>query len=569
MSENKNNGSSYMPVGTTLQSGKYRIESHLASGGFGNTYKAKNLYFDEIVAIKEFYMKGITHRDAETQDVSVSNADNEPMFIEQKQKFLKEAKRIYKLSKLGSGNIVDVRDFFEENGTAYYVMGYIDGKSLSQKVKEAEPHFRLPQREVYGYVVQILDALEVVHEKNLFHLDLKPGNVMVDKDGKAMLIDFGASKQTHPDGSEATRTALPYTPGYAPLEQMEQDLDNIGAWTDLYSLGATTYFLLTGTKPPRPLNLIQEGENAFHFPDDITPGMRQLVARLMKPSRNDRFQTVEEVKAWMDKNIRKPEKLPERIADSSVGEDTIFIQPSSSEPRAQQKPEPKPQPKPEPKPKPKPEPKPESKPEPKPKAQPASQPAPEPTPRPQLLDQDDVAAKPVQKSLPVKYIIAGIAVVAVLLGVWGVSKCGSSQPAPEADSTPVTEVQTTTNQPMQVSKMKFSNALGEYLYTGPVDADNLPHGIGEAVFTNSTTAKTYKGGFVHGVMDGPDAEYDFVNGDRFIGSFKDGHFDEGTLTIAETGETYKGKFDEKGVPPADENGNPTAGTWYDKNGNKL
>ncbi len=89
MSNNMNGSSSYMPVGTTLQSGKYRIESHLASGGFGNTYKAKNLFFDEIVAIKEFYMRGITHRDDETSNVCVSNSDNEPMFVEQKEKFLK------------------------------------------------------------------------------------------------------------------------------------------------------------------------------------------------------------------------------------------------------------------------------------------------------------------------------------------------------------------------------------------------------------------------------------------------------------------------------------------------
>ena len=578
MSNNMNGSSSYMPVGTTLQAGKYRIVSHLASGGFGNTYKAKNLFFDEIVAIKEFYMKGVTHRDAETQNVSVSNSDNEPMFIEQKEKFLKEARRIYKLSKLGCQNIVDVKDFFEENGTAYYVMGYIEGQSLSKKTKEAMPEHRLPQREVYEYLMQVLSALEVVHDKNLFHLDLKPGNVMVDNEGKAMLIDFGASKQTNPDGGEATRTALCYTPGYAPIEQMEQDLDNIGPWTDLYSMGATLFFALTGKTPPKPIKLIQEGEEALKFPDDIVPGMRQLVVKLMKPNRQDRFQSVDEVRQWIQKNIKKPEKLPDEVIRPDDEEETevIVIRPDKEikerlerDRRAQEEREK------------------EERQEKEKKAQEERERkerqererrAQEERERKERQERERRAQeghekeaqekKKIDPSALKKYaIIGGAAFIAILLGVLGLKTCGS---APE-EKTPAVTVAPQTESPeaITVENMKASNTLGDYLYTGMIDADSLPHGKGEAVFSNSETAKSYKGSFVHGVMDGSDAEYVFQNGDAFIGSFKDGHFDEGKLTIAQTGEYYVGKFNVDGVPPTDADGNPTDGKWYDKDGNEL
>ena len=567
MSNNMNGSSSYMPVGTTLQAGKYRIVSHLASGGFGNTYKAKNLFFDEIVAIKEFYMKGVTHRDAETQNVSVSNSDNEPMFIEQKEKFLKEARRIYKLSKLGCKNIVDVKDFFEENGTAYYVMGYIEGQSLSKKTKEAMPEHRLPQREVYEYLMQVLSALEVVHDKNLFHLDLKPGNVMVDNEGKAMLIDFGASKQTNPDGGEATRTALCYTPGYAPIEQMEQDLDNIGPWTDLYSMGATLFFALTGKTPPKPIKLIQEGEEALKFPDDIVPGMRQLVVKLMKPNRQDRFQSVDEVRQWIQKNIKKPEKLPDEVKRPDDEEETeIIVTRPDKEKKELLERERKAQEERERKERLEKEKKAQEEREKKERLE-KERKAQEERER-KVFETEAHEKKIIEPSALKKYaIIGGAAFIAILLCVLGLKTCGSAS----EEKTPVVTAAPQTESPeaITVENMKASNTLGDYLYTGMIDADSLPHGKGEAVFSNSATAKSYKGSFVHGVMDGPDAEYVFQNGDAFIGSFKDGHFDEGKLTIAQTGEYYVGKFNVDGVPPTDADGNPTEGKWYDKDGNEL
>ena len=123
----------HLQLNTTLQGGKYRIERVLGQGGFGITYKGYNTEFEETVAIKEFFLKGVTERNETTCAISVSNNDNVLQFEEQKEKFKKEARR---LRRLRNEHIVKVHDLFEENGTAYYVMEYIDGESLAEKMKK-------------------------------------------------------------------------------------------------------------------------------------------------------------------------------------------------------------------------------------------------------------------------------------------------------------------------------------------------------------------------------------------------------------------------------------------------
>ncbi|MBQ7440137.1 MAG: protein kinase, partial [Prevotella sp.] len=118
-------------MGTILR-GIYRIDSYLSSGGFGNTYVATNIEFNERYAIKEFFMKGVTQRDGDSSTVSVSNSINQDSFLQQKEKFKKEARR---LRQLNNPHIVKVHDLFEENGTAYYVMDYVDGENLAQRQK--------------------------------------------------------------------------------------------------------------------------------------------------------------------------------------------------------------------------------------------------------------------------------------------------------------------------------------------------------------------------------------------------------------------------------------------------
>ena len=291
MKDNGINNRSMLRVGTLLRDA-YRIVRYLSSGGFGNTYVAIN-QFDETKAIKEFYMRSINSRGA-NNSVLITAPDSDKMFREQLEKFQKEAKR---LRKLHNEHIVAVDDMFAENGTYYYVMDYIDGESIGDRLKRTGAP--IPENEALRYFVHILDALREVHGKNFFHLDIKPANILVDKNGNvAKLIDFGASKQIQSNGT-ATRTAMCYTPGYAPSEQVDQQLDNFGAWTDLYALGATLYSMLTAAKPPMSGDIIERKERAFVYKPSTSQPVRQLVETLMQPSRRQRPQNVDQVYALM------------------------------------------------------------------------------------------------------------------------------------------------------------------------------------------------------------------------------------------------------------------------------
>lgn len=278
-----------------LQNGKYKIVKVLGQGGFGITYQGYNTEFEEDVAIKEFFIRGISERDDNTNMVSVSNADNIQQFDDQLQKFKKEARR---LRKLRNKHIVEVYDLFEENGTAYYAMELLNGESLSDKMKEMGRPFT--EQEVNEILPQVLDALAEVHQQSIWHLDLKPGNLMIDNKSFVKLIDFGASKQINSSGNMTTSTAMCYTPGFAPNEQVGQMFDRFGPWTDLYALGATLYKLLTGNKPPMSIDIEENGKDAFKFGSSTSPKMEELILWLMQPGRKARPQSVEQVETWLD-----------------------------------------------------------------------------------------------------------------------------------------------------------------------------------------------------------------------------------------------------------------------------
>ena len=233
-----------LPVGTILHE-TYRIEAHLASGGFGNTYKATHLALGEIVAIKEFYMANINMRLDDSVTVGFTNNHDSATFNPMLGKFRKEARRIHNLC---NPHIVKVSDLFDENRTSYYVMEYIDGESLGNRLNRCGA---LSEQETLGYVNQILDALNAIHDAGIYHLDIKPDNIMVDKNGQIKLIDFGASKQPiKKDGQTATSTAICYTPGFAAPEVVQNYPMEFGPWTDFFSLGATMFYLITTMRPP-------------------------------------------------------------------------------------------------------------------------------------------------------------------------------------------------------------------------------------------------------------------------------------------------------------------------------
>ena len=318
----------HLQPNTTLQGGKYRIERVLGQGGFGITYLARNTVFDIDVAIKEFFMKDENGRDGNT--VTMPNLTKSELFNGQKEKFKKEAKRMFAIK---NEHIIGVHDLFEENGTAYYVMDYIDGESLSARMKRTGKP--MAESEVNNILPQILDALKVIHDNGIWHLDLKPANIMIDKAGNVKLIDFGASKQLNAQkGGATTSTAISYTNGYAPREQMEQNYDKFGPWTDIYALGATLYNLLTNNKPPLPSDIdddeTKDKHEALPFPDDVCVETKSMVLWFLNTNRQQRPQSVDVIiNAFKLEKVSLQKSTEQLIAtrevDNDDEEETIIL----------------------------------------------------------------------------------------------------------------------------------------------------------------------------------------------------------------------------------------------------
>lgn len=288
----------YLANNILLQGGKYKIVGHISSGGFGNTYEGVHTMMDTRVAIKEFFPKMFCNRDENTSHITVATQSNKELVDKLRKKFIEEAKAIFKMN---HPNIVKVHDIFEENGTAYYVMDYIDGKSLGDIVKQRGP---LPEAEAVGYIRQVADALKYVHSLNRLHLDIKPGNIMVDKNGKAILIDFGASKHYDMESGENTSTLMGVnTKGYAPVEQSTQSFTKFSPATDIYALGATLYKLLTGITPPDANLLMAKEETLAPLPSCISKSTHNAVLKAMTQIRADRPQTIDVFLGLLDSKI--------------------------------------------------------------------------------------------------------------------------------------------------------------------------------------------------------------------------------------------------------------------------
>ena len=272
---------------TMLSGGKYRIVRFISAGGFGCTYEAVHTLMNTRVAIKEFFPKDFCNRDENTSQISVGTKSPVELVARLKKQFLREAKVLFDMK---HPSVVRVIDFFEENGTAYYVMDYIDGPSLEQILKENGP---MPEPQAVKYVSQICDALGYVHSQGKVHLDLKPNNVMIDSpDGRAVLIDFGTSKQYSTDGG-VTSTMMGLTPGYAPPEQCSNDIKDLGAASDIYALGATLYRMLTGNTPVDSLSR-SAGTQLLPLPPTVSPSVAMAIERAMTLNRNLRPQSAEE-----------------------------------------------------------------------------------------------------------------------------------------------------------------------------------------------------------------------------------------------------------------------------------
>ena len=269
--------------GTLLQGGRYRIERVLGQGGFGITYLAEQTGLGRKVAIKEFFMREHCNRDAATSHVSIGSVGSREMVERFKQKFLKEARTI---AAFDHPNIVRIHDIFEENDTAYFVMEYLGNMSLADYVND-QP---IPEQQALVFTKQIASALQYVHEHHVLHLDVKPTNILLRGGAVACLIDFGVSKRYDEQGGQTSTTPAGISRGYAPLEQYNQDLVQFAPNTDIYSLGATLFKMLTGKTPPDASTVNEDGLPTK--PTNVSPAVWQAVTHAMQPRRKDRPQSI-------------------------------------------------------------------------------------------------------------------------------------------------------------------------------------------------------------------------------------------------------------------------------------
>lgn len=240
-----------LPPGTVLR--EWRLEDVLGVGGFGIVYRGRGIYFGELVAIKEYFPSAIAERDAEDTVVPIGS-DVEEVHALGLKKFVEEAKLLWNLSTpTRHPNIVSVRSLFEIHGTAYMVMDFEDGVSLSKMLKEGR---RFNERSLWSIIKPVAEGLDRAHRVGVLHRDIKPPNILITDDSRPVLIDFGSARF---EAAEATSTSVTFhTPPYAAVEQYVKTYAQ-GPWTDIYALAVVLYECVTGEKPPEVLERMHGG----------------------------------------------------------------------------------------------------------------------------------------------------------------------------------------------------------------------------------------------------------------------------------------------------------------------
>lgn len=280
-----------LPLGSVL-SGQYVVEKVLGQGGFGITYRAKDHKTGGCVAVKEFFPDTMATR-TNTTVVPYTGERGED-YAYGKECFIEEAKTLAQF--IGNENIVRIYNYFEENGTAYFVMDYVEGISLEEYIKQQGGN--LSFEETFRLLSPIMDALAIVHSRGIIHRDVTPDNILITNDGKVKLLDFGAARYSLGDKSQSLDVVLKH--GFAPKEQYVRR-GKQGPFTDIYALGATFYYALTGKRPPDSVermdqdNLVAPSRLGIHIPEEAEKAI--LTALSIQP--RDRFQSIETFKGTM------------------------------------------------------------------------------------------------------------------------------------------------------------------------------------------------------------------------------------------------------------------------------
>lgn len=275
----------------TILNGKYLVGRVLGEGGFGITYIGYDLNLEMPVAVKEFYPNGfVTRESGVTSLVSVYQGANMEAIQKWKNNFIKEARTLAKCAHLSG--IVGVKDFFEENGTAYIVMEYLEGMTLKAYVKSCGG--RVDAGQLLKCLEPVMASLAKVHEYGLIHRDISPDNIMLLEGGSMKLLDFGAARD-YAAGDERSLSVM-LKPGYAPEEQYRTK-GKQGPWSDVYAFCATIYKCITGMTPPESMERMRQDDlkRPSALGISLSPQTEAAILKGMAVYAENRYQSMPEL----------------------------------------------------------------------------------------------------------------------------------------------------------------------------------------------------------------------------------------------------------------------------------
>ena len=290
----------HLKCGTILRD-KYLIGNALGDGGFGITYIGRDLTLDMRIAVKEYYPNGCANRsNVISNEVTMTHGSHEVDYEKDMNRFLSEARILARFC--NEPGVVGVRDFFRENGTAYIVMEYLDGITLKDYITT---YGSIPAKTFFCMIDPMLQVLGNIHKQGLIHRDISPDNIMMLKNGKLKLLDFGAAREVTGDKS----LSVVLKPGYAPEEQYRSK-GKQGPWTDVYAMCATIYKCITGVTPE---DAIQRAfEDNLKSPSElgvaITAEQEMAILQGLSVKSGDRIQSMDDLRnalaAHETENIR-------------------------------------------------------------------------------------------------------------------------------------------------------------------------------------------------------------------------------------------------------------------------
>ncbi len=269
--------------------GKYIVGKAIGVGGFGATYLGYDVRSERKIAIKEYFPQAIVHRESDSLTVGISSSNNNEAMESGKAKFYEEAKLVSRFN--GNQNIVSVYEFFYENNTAYFAMEYLSGTDLKHYIKDKGG--KITQGEAITVLNNVSSALMIAHTAGVLHRDISPDNIFICDDGSIKLIDFGAARQYAGEQSKSMSVILKQ--GFAPLEQY-QKRGKQGPWTDIYALGATAYYALSGQLLDDPISRLDNDTLITAEELGIDENLYAIIMKCIRLQIPERYPSVFELK---------------------------------------------------------------------------------------------------------------------------------------------------------------------------------------------------------------------------------------------------------------------------------